>query len=57
MDPSGLNQLLDVSIVIGVFSAQVVCEVEKEFSAKDFIAMHVGNVLELWLHCGTTESL
>lgn len=55
MNTSAADQLGDLR-VCSVVATKVLDEVEQELSAHDLVAVHVADVLELWLACqDTTE--
>ena len=51
MDPGVVDQLPDLLVVVGVLVAKVVGQVKEQLSTKNLISVHVGDVLELGLHC------
>lgn len=53
MNASAVDQLSDLW-VCSIVEAQVLDEVEQELSTHNFVAVHVANVLELWLPCQDT---
>lgn len=53
VNASAVDQLGDLR-VCSVVEAQVLDEVEQELSTHNFVAVHVADVLELWLPCQDT---
>jgi hypothetical protein len=50
MNSGRVDQPLHLLVVVGVLSAEVVGQLKEQLSAQDFVAVHVGNVLEFGLH-------
>ena len=57
MDPGRVDQPRDGLISGQVFVAQVVGQFEQHFATHHLVAVHVGHVFELGLHCNTTVML
>ena len=51
VDPGVVDEPLDGLVAGEVALAEVVGEVEEHLAAKDLVAVHVGDVLHLGLHC------
>lgn len=50
MNSGRVDQPLHLLVVVGVLSAEIVGQLKEQLSAQDFVAVHVGNVLEFGLH-------
>lgn len=51
VDPGAVDQVPDVLVAADVAVAEVLRQVEQQLAAQDLVAVHVGDVLDLRLHC------
>ena len=55
MDAGGVDEGLDALVSLQVLRAQELGQVDEQLAAQAFVAMHVGDVLDLGLHCRGSE--
>lgn len=51
MDAGVMNEVDDGLVALLVLVAQVLSQVDEQLSANRLVAVHVGDVLKLWLPC------
>ena len=49
MDACGVDEGVDVWVVVAVLVTQVVRQLEQQFTPYGLVAVHVRHILELWL--------
>lgn len=55
VDAGGVDEGLDALVSLQVLRAQELSQVDEQLAAQDFVSVHVGDVLDLRLHCRGSE--